>query len=534
MANMRPYRRLHQTLRPLFVLLALAWLAGCSAPQPTPEAGLTPPSTTPPVVEAVDPAGAPTAESPPSPGLAITPSVSLPEDGPFPTADGALQTLEPVSPPQRARYALEAVFNYDRHHLSVTQTITYTNNSSDPLSHLPLMVEPAVYPNTFSLSSLQWGDGAEVQGASLERNRLTVPLPAPLSPGETVALRLQYELQLPPSIEAEDVRPMPFGYTARQTNLVDWYPYIPPYISGQGWLHYNPWYYGEHQVYELADFEVSLRLDGGRTDLKIAASAFDHPDGDWHRYQLEAARNFVWSVSHVYEVLTTTVGDVTVMSYAFPFQGDASQQVLDTTARALTLYNELFGAYPRPLISAVEADFLDGMEYEGLYFLSEGFYNLYNGSPAEYLTAIAAHETAHQWWYARVGNDQAREPWLDEALCTYAERLFYERYFPEALDWWWTVRVDYYEPRGPIDKPLYETSGFRDYRDAVYLNGAHFFEDLRQLAGDEAFFAFLGDYTAQNTGQLATAERFFTLLSAHIPQDITPLLQRYFAYQKLP
>ncbi len=469
---------------------------------------------------------------PPEP--ALTPSASPPEDESAPTTEGANHTPAPGSPPRRARYVLEAVFNYDRHHLSVTQTITYTNNSSDALSHLPLMVEPAVYPNTFYLSSLQWGGGTEVQGAVWEGNRLTVPLPAPLSPGESLTLHLQYELQLPRSIEAEDLRPMPFGYTPRQTNLVDWYPYIPPYVSGQGWLHYQPWYYGEHQVYEQADFEVSLRLDGGRTDLTIAASAPDHPDGDWHRYQIEAARNFVWSVSHVYEVLTTTVGDVTVMSYAFPFQGDASQQVLDTTARALTLYSELFGAYPRPLITAVEADFLDGMEYEGLYFLSEGFYNLYKGSPAEYLTAIAAHETAHQWWYARVANDQAKEPWLDEALCTYAERLLYERYYPEALNWWWSVRVDYYEPRGPVDVPLHETRGFREYRDAVYLNGAHFFEDLRQLAGDEAFFAFLSDYAAQNTGQLATAERFFSLLSAHIPQDITPLMQRYFAYQNFP
>ena len=86
----------------------------------------------------------------------------------------------------------------------------------------------------------------------------------------------------------------------------------------------------------------------------------------------------------------------------------------------------------------VEADFLDGMEYDGLYFLSKGFYNLYSGGPADYLTAIAAHETSHQWWYSAIGNDQALEPWLDEALATYSERLFYENLHPEGLVWWWT------------------------------------------------------------------------------------------------
>jgi hypothetical protein len=33
----------------------------------------------------------------------------------------------------------------------------------------------------------------------------------------------------------------------------------------------------------------------------------------------------------------------------------------------------------------------------------------------------AAHETAHQWFYSLVGNDQARDPWLDEGLATWAE-----------------------------------------------------------------------------------------------------------------
>ena len=31
------------------------------------------------------------------------------------------------------------------------------------------------------------------------------------------------------------------------------------------------------------------------------------------------------------------------------------------------------------------------------------------------------HETAHQWFYSLVGNDQARDPWIDEGLATWAE-----------------------------------------------------------------------------------------------------------------
>jgi aminopeptidase N len=176
----------------------------------------------------------------------------------------------------------------------------------------------------------------------------------------------------------------------------------------------------------------------------------------------------------------------------------------------------------------VEADFLDGMEYDGLYFLSNGFYNLYQGIPGDYLVTIAAHETAHQWFYARVANDQALEPWLDEALCTYSERLYYENLYPDTLPWWWDYRVNYYEPQGAVDGPIYNPAGYRPYRDAIYLNGAVFLEELRKQVGDEAFFAFLKDYVGQMSGKIATRGDFFRILGEHSGVDIAPLLDRFF------
>jgi aminopeptidase N len=171
------------------------------------------------------------------------------------------------------------------------------------------------------------------------------------------------------------------------------------------------------------------------------------------------------------------------------------------------------------------------MEFDGLYFLSKDYYNWYTGSQAEFLVAIAAHETCHQWWYAMVGNDQALEPWLDEALCTYCERLYFEHLYPEGLDWWWTWRVDYYEPRGAIDITVYdvppEYGSYRDYRDVVYLQGARFLEDLRAQIGDEAFFAFLQDYLRRNTGRIAAASDFFSCLEEHTQAELSDLLRQY-------
>ena len=37
---------------------------------------------------------------------------------------------------------------------------------------------------------------------------------------------------------------------------------------------------------------------------------------------------------------------------------------------------------------------------------------------------VVAHELAHQWWYGVVGNNQVKEPWLDEGLTTFSELLY--------------------------------------------------------------------------------------------------------------
>jgi aminopeptidase N len=323
-------------------------------------------------------------------------------------------------------------------------------------------------------------------------------------------------------------RPVPFGYSSRQTNFVDWYPFVPPYQPGEGWLAHRPGAFGEHLVYESADFEVNIQVLDPDPDLLIAASAPAIKDGEGWRYQLDNARNFAWSASDQYVLSTTTVDSILVMSYFFPFDSRAGESALQTTAESLALYNDLFGPYPRQTLTVVEADFLDGMEYDGLYFLSRGFYSLFSGDPGDYLTAIAAHETAHQWWYGAVGNDQALEPWLDEALSTYCERLYYENKHPDGLDWWWSFRIDYYDPRGFIDGSIYNPQGYRAYRDAVYLNGAMFFEDLRYFIGDGPFFDFLETYARIYTHKIAAGDAFFELLADYTQEDLSPLLDEYF------
>jgi aminopeptidase N len=336
-----------------------------------------------------------------------------------------------------------------------------------------------------------------------------------------VTLSLHYKLSVPE-------RAKPFGFTPHQINFGDWYPFIPAYRAGQGWLVHEPGTVGEHLVYDVADYQVNIRLVNSPANVVIATSApAELIDGRRH-YQLEAARNFAWSIGVDFQTISQTVGAVTVMGYVLPEHLEAGRAALQATAQAVKLYSDLFAPYPHQQLSFVEADFPDGMEYDGLYFLGREYFEGYQGHPQGYLTAIAVHETAHQWWYALVGSDQALEPWLDEALATYSELLFYEHAYPDLVAWWWQFRVKRFNPAGYVDSTIYEHEGFRSYVNAVYLRGALFLDEARRQMGDAAFLGFLREYATRYIGRTAAADDLFAVMRLHSPIAINQLKAPFF------
>jgi len=521
-------------LRILMILVFLVLLISCSASDPIiQESPIPSPNTSVSTAQTISTLE-PILTDPPIPTILEPTATNAP---PQITPDGIETVIYTPSINIPARYTLDAIFNYYQHTLSVTETISYVNYTPDDLPDLVLMVEPNRWQGGFSLVSLTWENGEVIDQYELQDDHMHLSLPTPLAPGDGLKLIFRYRLELPEIPPPSDtLRPQPFGYTERQTNIVDWYPYIPPYRTGVGWLVHTHTWFGEHQVFDVAEFHLSLTLDEPVQDLVIAASAPAVREGDTYSYYLQAARTIALSASDRYLVQSTNVGDVTIYSYTFPYDKYAGQEVLHNTADSLQLFSQLIMPYPLTSLSVVEADFLDGMEYDGLYFLSHGFYDLYDGSPKGYLTFIAAHETAHQWWYGLVGNDQALEPWLDEAMSTYMEHVFYENvyadYLPDSgqrmVDWWWYYRVNFYDPVGWVDGTIYDFNWFYDYRDGVYLNGAKFFEDLRNMIGDQDFFAFIRDYAQRNRYKIATASDFFAILREHTSVDLDGLLAEYF------
>ena len=452
---------------------------------------------------------------------------------PTPTAEILLTpTPEPLARPQ---YQLSANLDYSSHLLDVQQVILVPHPADGPLQGIDLIVPANSWWGVFSIQDINTRE-IPLESYQLEGVKLSLVLgDSGWQPGKVLTLDIHYTLDLPLQNDRPGYGPSPFGYTNWQTNLVDWYPMVPPYQKGVGWLIHDPWIFGEYLVYPAADFEVSLTLT--RSDLIVAASAPSISTGDTLQYSLQSARNFVFSISPNYHFLETNLGDVTIYGYFFPVYQVPSQAAFDATIQALALYQELYGPYDQSSLTMVQADFNHGMEYEGLYFLSKAFFDLYNdnGTEKSYLISIAVHETAHQWWYGGVANDQALEPWLDEALCTFSELAFYESQYPESVDWWWNTRINYYQPSGRIDRSIYGFQEYVDqylnYRNATYLQGAKFMAALKDEMGEEDFYLFLREYGVRYKDQIAGREDFFNLLSEYLNWNELPWLGEYFLFE---
>lgn len=428
-------------------------------------------------------------------------------------------------------YDIGARLDYSRKTAEIEQAVTISYLPVD-VQALVMVVEPNRYPSGFALKSIAV-DHAPIENFTLAGNQLQFELPERFPSNEPLQVLLRYDILLPvippPS---EMYKPQPYGYTERQLNLVDWYAFVPPLDDQHQWIVHAPPVFGESLVYPAADFNVQLEITGNPVPLVVAASSEAYRTENRYQFTLRQARTFAVSVSPDYEVLETEAAGIKIKAYAFPNSHVANQAVLGYAAQAAALYTELFGPLSYEQVSIVQADFLDGMEFDGLYFVSKGFYDLYDGTVNGYLSLITVHEMAHQWWFGMVGSDQAREPWLDEGLATFAELQFLENYFSDQVDWWWAYRVNFYQPVGYIDLAIYDYPSYIAYRNATYLRSAQFLFKLREQVGVEVYTAGMQRYLQQERGKIANAETFLAMFSDAPGYPFNELRAEYF--KKIP
>lgn len=450
---------------------------------------------------------------------ALTESLRERKPKPTPTAAPPAQCADEKADRPARRVDADVRIDFQSKSAEVVQKIAFSNREDLPHEALVLDVQANQWEDGFWLRELTV-DGAPA-AYDLSLNQLEVRLDEPLAPGCRLEIGLNFRLQ--PAEIRDGLRSYRgfYGYSPRQLNLGHFLPTVAPRLDG-GWRIHEPIGIGEQVVYDPADWRVTVSVENAPESLTLAAPGTVASLEPLHwEITLPNSRDFAISLSDdLIKSALQTAGGATVEVYTFAdaqinangIRLDGAQHVLKEAEKALDLYNRAFGAYDRERFVIVQGDFPDGMEFSGLVFVGGAWFTHFDGGHKNYLTLISVHEIAHQWWYARVGNDSALNPWLDEALATYSEYLFIEEFYPADKNWWWTFRVANFFPRGKVDSPVYEFATAREYINAVYLRGVQMLHNLRVDIGDEAFYELLRAYLAAGDGQIAEPTLFWRQL----------------------
>ena len=392
------------------------------------------------------------------------------------------------------------------------------------------------YPNGFSggaltITSVSVGRiGEELQAIRHRylddaKTVLQLSLPAPWEPLSTLTTVFEYEIYVPKAASRFGVHsgiwalgnafliPAPFENGAYRTD-----PYEPigdPFLS------------------DCANYTVTIDVPEGYICAGSGWPLASSPSAGMTRFSFEAlaVRDFALCISDRYQAVQAMENGtlITVYTHADSTAPNAAKEALRYAKQAIAHFSKTYGTYPYPSLTIVEVDFpFDGAEYPALVMLGSG--QLAAGGDA--LEWTMAHETAHQWWYAVVGNDPIHQAWQDEALCEYSALSYMEAFYGRArredllferMETAMRITI----PRGATPgSPLHYFSSIEEYYLLVYQRGGAMLATI-----DEALFGkldnFLRKYYDDYWCRRATREDFEALLAAFSGEDWRPLMQDY-------
>lgn len=430
------------------------------------------------------------------------------------------------------KYSLKVELDTNNKVLFGTENITFTNNENVSLKELYFHIYPNAYkkqstlPIPFENISQAYSSGfkpgyIEIHAVSnnyyglkydisgVDETILKISLKKVLNPGEKIDLSLSFKVYIPPIGDR-------LGYKNDVFNFGNWYPIVAVY-DDTGW-NLDPYYpIGDPFYSDTADFNVEITVPKNyivaATGEKVAERLQD--EKKVYMFRENDVRDFAWCTSNKFQVLEDRVDGINIKCYSLNGYKKSNEMAMSTAKNSIKIFNDTFGKYPYKNFSVVATAFSTGMEYPGIVFINKDYYNK-NGDKF-YLEVTIAHETAHQWWYSIIGNDEIDEAWIDEAMTTYSEVIYYEKnfgkdrgkgYFNNELYEIFNNYKNKISGNQVILKPITKFNSSNDYALLVYYKGAIMLNKLREEVGDEIFFKIIKSYYEQNKYKNVTTQDF--------------------------
>ena len=400
--------------------------------------------------------------------------------------------------PQPLRYRLDLEYDATRFALAGEERITLRNTGPAPLAAVWLRT----WGNAFGSCERPLVDVEVLSGGTAGAQRvgctaLEVTLPEPLARGAEATLGLRVDIRTPES-------PDRYGRFRGAAYFGNALPVLA--VAREAGWSLSPYTFQGDSFFSLtAAWDVRLALPAGVR----AATTGEESGGTIHA---RAARDFMIVAGPLRET-SRTAGGVTVRHWSPGGSSPDASRAIAVARRALAAYARWYGPYARSELDIVEGPRRVArgaglaMEYPELVL-----------SPAD--PGILGHEIAHQWWYGIVGNDEYREPWLDESFANASVFRLLGHAAPCPPRPW----------RPPLTASMraFEHSRSGSYPSVVYRGGPCALRSLRRGLGAARFDALLRRVVDEHRDGILTTAQFVAAVEESAPGgvDARALLRR--------
>ena len=404
----------------------------------------------------------------------------------------AAATSAATSYKMEARYDVDVHLDWDTRWVDVRTTIDLDNTGSKAVDRLELNSAAVKLGGHKELRAKV--DGVKVKPA-VTGQTIKVPLGRSLAPGEQAKVFVGFRSRLTTTASKRSY------YFAKLNGVAQLYRFIP-------WLsrrvafgdsnHGEPFVTPESPRVEVtvsADRKLAWATSGRRTK-KHSQRRFTFVAKNVRDFNIAASPNWRTAAGK------SKSGKVKIYAYA---RRHDPARLVRLAREELARYATKTGvAYGHDTYRVAETGGGLAMESPALIWIPR------QRSTAD-LPYLVSHETAHQWWYSTVGNDQSTDAFVDEALADYFSRKAHSsiRASGCAMD--------------RLDRGIAAYSDYC-YFEVIYVQGARFLDKIRRDHGSKKFMAAIRTYTRANRHDVANNAR---LLEAFRTEIGDSLLKRY-------
>lgn len=489
---------------------------------------------------------------------AAAPQQTLPESAPVPAEEALSQRV--------VEYHIDVQLVPDTETLIASETVTWTHPGVKPVSDLYFHM----YPNAFAspdttfmkesggtlrgdtmpengFGSMTLTDLRTTEGTSLmqrvqfvqpddgnvnDKTLLKVHLPQPVNGGESVTLKLQYEVQLP-KIFAR------MGASGNFVMAGQWFPKLSVYepmgtrgVKEEGWdLHQ---YHGTSEFYsDFGIFNVTIAVP---SDYTVAATGFPvknaklKQDQKIYQFYADDVHDFAWAASPDFTVAeeafsTPEVPGVRIKVYLDPLHKDLKERYLQAAKAALTYFSKWYGPYPYSTLSIIvppkEGNGAGGMEYPTLITA----FGATDSSPDTSLERTVVHEIGHQYFYGMVASNEFEEAWLDESFTSYAEDRLMEQEYGIKTNL--PLQSSLVTKSEPLNLETWKYAGAESYSRNVYIRGKLVLKDIERQVGTKAMNSIMSTYARKFRFQHPTTSDFQKVIEKVTKKSWQPYFEDY-------